>query len=99
MKERPAGTFSSALSNRSVLPLTPGKSYQVVRSFVDADGDRHVSGEQWTLIAVWFNKFDNEVTLGVKANGSKEWSVPLLWSPEHQEEIISNISSYVQALH
>ena len=98
MKEQPAGTFSSTLSNRRVLPLTPGTSYQVVRSFVDADGDRHVCGQRWTLIAVWFNKFDNEVTLGVKAGGANEWAVPLLWSPEHQEEIISNISSYVQAV-
>lgn len=98
MKERPAGTFSSALSNRRVLPLIPGKSYQVVRSFVDADGDRHKCGQQWTLIAVWFNKFDNEVTFGVKAGGPKEWAVPLLWSPEHQQAIINNISSYVQAV-
>ena len=98
MKEQPAGTFSSALSAKTALPLVLGKLYQVVRPFVDADGDRHVRGQQWTLVAVWFNKFDDEIILGVKADGPKEWSVPLMWGREHQEEIISNISSYIRPL-
>lgn len=75
--------------------LVRGHKYKVVKSFVDAHGDRHSVGEEWLFITTMFSKFDDELILCVRTDAGDEWTISLRWKPGLQEEIIENFSDYV----
>lgn len=77
--------------------LEAGRSYSVLRSFVDADGDEHRAGESWRLLGSMFSKFDDLVTLCVTLRDGSQCEVPLIWRPEAQGQLVEKFSEYLAA--
>jgi hypothetical protein len=71
-----------------------GETYQVSKAFVDADGDEHPIGEQWTFISSMYSRFDSEMILCTRIPSGEEWMIPLIWEEEKQGEIIENWTAY-----
>ena len=71
----------------------------VVEAFTDADGDLHPIGEAWTFEGLWFNKFNNEVTVFVTPSGGPSQTIPLLWMPDRQQDVIQHFDTYLQPSH
>ena len=64
------------------------REYAVVKSFSDADGFIHSSGERWTFLGAMFSKFEDLLTLCVKKGDGSEWRIPLVWEPSKHEQVI-----------
>jgi hypothetical protein len=47
---------------------------------------------------MWFSKFEDELILGVSKGGPNEWAVPLLWKEDKQQNIIENITAFLEPL-
>ena len=75
--------------------LVRGQSYRVIKAFVDADGDRHSIGEEWCFITSMFSRFEDELVICVRSKADEEWKVPMVWTPNAQQEIIENFNCYV----
>jgi hypothetical protein len=75
--------------------LIRGQQYRVVKPFVDADGDHHLTGEEWVFLMGMFSRFDDELTLCVRLAPGDEWKIPLLWKPEAQQAVIENFLHHV----
>jgi hypothetical protein len=75
--------------------LIRGQRYHVIKSFVDADGDRHSPGEEWVFVGSMFSRLDDLLTLVVRSDSGEEWLVPLFWTHDAQREIIEHFGQYV----
>lgn len=75
--------------------LIRDQKYCVVNAFVDADGDSHDVGEEWTFICGMFSKFDNEIIICVRREIDGDWKIPLIWNRQSQQKIIENFEKYV----
>lgn len=75
--------------------LLRGRDYRVAKAFVDADGDTHSIGEQWSFVCGMFSKFDNEITICARRRDGGDWKIPLVWDRESQQDIIENIEAYI----
>lgn len=75
--------------------LWRGKRYRVSNSFVDAEGDQHLAGEEWLFIGTMFSPHDEMMILCVKTDNNEEGRLPLLWMEDAQLHIIENIHQYV----
>lgn len=75
--------------------LERGRAYRVTREFVDAEGDRHQAGEEWTFVMSLYSQFDDELTLCLRSASNEEWSFSLLRRPGGQTELIDSFSDYV----
>ena len=75
--------------------LIRGNRYRVVEFFLDADGDRHEVGEEWTFVTSMFSRFDDELTICVRQDSGDEWRIPMFWKPDAQEKVIETFSNYV----
>jgi hypothetical protein len=75
---------------------TAGMSFEVIQDFEDADGDLHRSGECWTLLGTRFNKFENEVELGVRGSDGRDWLITLGWDEHRQQDIIARWNFYIR---
>lgn len=95
MKQRPPGTFSESVKALDKMPVELNKRYRVVRGFTDIDGHQHDVGDEFTLLAVWFNKFDDEVVLGISKGDGSEWALGLSWDNKEQKLVIEGIATYL----
>lgn len=77
--------------------LSPGRRYQVVRAFVDYDGDRHEPGEAWTFLGAAFLPHDDGQSLFVSLDGSREWQIRLQWRPEAQGAVLDALGDFILA--
>src|SRR5437868_3951624 len=75
-----------------------GATFEITQAFKDADGDLHPAGERWILLGTRFNKFDNEIELGVRAPDGADWLMRLGWDKERQGAVIDEWSSYTRNL-
>lgn len=75
--------------------MVRGERYRVIKSFIDAHGDRHPVGEEWTFIRSMFSKFDGEIIICVRIPPGEEWSISLREHPGPQAEIVDNFLEYV----
>jgi hypothetical protein len=78
--------------------LVRGGRYRVTKAFRDADGDEHLTGEEWIFVSTLFSKFDDELTLCIRDVGGNEWKIPLDWKINNQQDVIENWQQYVAAL-
>jgi hypothetical protein len=74
--------------------LVRGARYRVTKSFLDADGDEHNVGEEWTFVGSSFSKFDDELAFCVRREGEQEWKIPLIWSDAKQGAVIERWREY-----
>src|SRR5581483_8327776 len=70
--------------------LARGKTYRVIRSFADADGQEPPVGEEWVFLGEMFNKFDDELTVCIRSGGDEEWRIPFIWRADKQEEVLEH---------
>ncbi len=94
----PPGTHSPswAPTNWEKARLVRGRRYRIVKAFVDADGDPHQEGEEWSFVASAFSRQDDELMVCVRRSDMAEWRILLFWRPEAQQEIIENFCQYVR---
>lgn len=71
-----------------------GTTYRVIKLFVDADGHKHPSGEEWRYITGRFDRQYDLIELCVGFPSGDEWILPLKWDPKGQEEIIEHYHDY-----
>ncbi len=75
------------------------RTYTVVTSFSDADGDLHIPGEQWMFLGSMFSKFDDLLTICIKQSNGTEWRIPLVWGTAKQGRVIEYfVPDYVREL-
>jgi len=74
--------------------LIRGQRYRVIKRFSDADADEHDIGEEWAFISTLFSKFDDELTICVRDVTGEEWTIPLIWTPDKQQDIIERWQDY-----
>jgi hypothetical protein len=96
----PAGTYAYGVPSSSwdyweKKHLVQGAKYRVVRPFVDADGDTHAVGEEWTLVSSMFSRYDEVFTICVRLRGDDEWTVPLRWRADLRDVVVDNFESYI----
>lgn len=78
----------------NTLQLIPGKSYSVIKRFVDYDGMEHAPGETWVYRGTNFLPYEDGLTLHVEVNGVAA-VYRLQWRPEKQGDIIDHFREYV----
>lgn len=79
------------------LKLIPGRTYKVVKSFIDYDNNLHPIGETWIYIGTDFVPYHDGLTLHVLKDGaSAEIVYRFLWDVAGQAEIIESFSDYVE---
>ena len=82
----------------SVLNLSHGQKYMVIKSFADYDKIVHPIGETWVFIRTNFLPYEDGLTLHVHFEDSPDEIVyRLQWREEEQGEIIENFRDYVKA--
>jgi len=74
-----------------------GRVFEIVRAFVDADGDNHEPGEAWTIVGTGFNKFEDVMWIGVRTADGREWLIPLGWRDASQADVLERWAAYVRA--
>ncbi|QIF02280.1 DUF3601 domain-containing protein [Roseimicrobium sp. ORNL1] len=74
--------------------LVPGKTYRVVKEFLDYDGLLHSPGETWTFVAKNFLPYDDGLTIYTEHHG-RNGIFRLQWRPEAQASIIDFFSEFV----
>ena len=77
--------------------MSRGQSFEVIKAFEDADGDLHQVGEAWTLVGTGFNKFEDEMWVGVRTADGTEWQMPLVWNEGCQADVLERWETYVRA--
>ena len=76
--------------------LEPGRRYQVVRAFVDYDGQTHPVGETWTYLRHNFVPYHDGLSLYVRGDDGAERQIRMSWRGEDQGPIIDALADYVQ---
>jgi hypothetical protein len=74
--------------------LVPGKSYRVIKTFIDYDGAVHPVGESWRFLKKGFLPYEDGLSLFVERN-NQNVSFRLQWRDEAQGQIIDNFSDFV----
>lgn len=74
--------------------LVPGKTYRVVKEFLDYDDLLHSPGETWTFAGKNFPPYDDGLTIHTEHHGSRG-VFRLQWRPEAQAAIIDCFSEFV----
>ena len=54
---------------QSITSLLPGRTYQVIREFIDYEQRVHAVGETWTFIFSKFVPYDDGMMLHISQNG------------------------------
>ena len=94
----PAGTFTRLRINGGFGPFSVGKRYEVVRAFIDHDGDEHPPGETWTYLGHNFVPYEDGLCLFVSLDGEREWNLRMCWRAEDQGPVIDRFEAYVREL-
>lgn len=88
-------TWTAQTPARSYGTLIPGRRYEVLRPFVDYDGDTHAPGERWTFLGSNFLPYDDGLSLFVSLDGKQEWHIRLQDRPEEQAAIIATLAQHM----
>ena len=75
--------------------LVYGRTYTVVKMFMDYDGILHPTGERWRFVEKNFLPYEDGLTLHIEKNGRAE-TIRLQWREETQGLIIDDFSEYVE---
>jgi len=75
--------------------LVYGRTYTVVKVFMDYDGIIHSIGERWRFVEKDFLPYDDGLTLHIERKGRAE-TIRLQWREETQGQIIDCFSEYVE---
>ena len=75
--------------------LVYGRTYTVVKMFMDYDGILHPAGERWRFVEKNFLPYEDGLTLHIEKNGRAE-TIRLQWREETQGLIIDDFSEYVE---
>src|SRR5438270_9016773 len=73
-----------------------GQLLEVIRAFVDADGDRHQEGDRWIFLASGFDKFEDVMWLGLRMADGSECLMPLDWHAGRQDDVLEDWNGYVR---
>jgi hypothetical protein len=92
---QPNGHWMSGLRPQPFEHLAVGERYQVIREFVDFDGDSHPVGEAWTFLGQNFLPYDDGLSLFVSLDGEREWHIRMQWRLEAQAAVIDGLHDYV----
>jgi hypothetical protein len=76
--------------------LIRNQRYEVVKPFLDSDGDEHPVGEEWCFIGSMFSKFDDEITICVRVMSGEEWKFSLIWKQNKQTDVIEHWREYLK---
>jgi len=74
--------------------LVSGRTYTIVKMFIDYDGIIHSTGERWRFVEKDFLPYDG-LTLHIERKGRAE-TIRLQWREETQGQIIDYFSEYVE---
>jgi hypothetical protein len=88
MSSSPKAKFTAA-------ELVAGRSYRVVKEFLDYDGIPHSPDESWRFIEKNFLPYEDGLTLVVERDGQNV-QFRLQWRPDAQGQIIDEFSSFVE---
>lgn len=91
----PPGHFTAPAGANDFQELVAGRTYRVVQSFTDYDGDLHPAGESWTYLSHNFVPYDDGLSLFVSLDGAQEWQIRLCWRPDYQAHIIDSLGDYL----
>lgn len=81
---------------QTIASLLPGRTYQVIREFIDYEQRIHAVGETWTFITSTFAPYDDGMLLQIRQHGELH-SFRMQWRPESQARVMDGFSSYVRA--
>ena len=81
---------------QSITSLLPGRTYQVIREFIDYEQRVHAVGETWTFIFSKFAPYDDGMVLQISQNGELG-CFRMQWREESQARVMDGFSSYVRA--
>jgi hypothetical protein len=91
----PPGTYTGPHCEARWEDLTAGKSFLVVKDFIDSDQDVHPVGEFWKLLGCTYNQYEEVLSLFVTFDNKQEWHIPLRHSPDQQGVIIDNLANFI----
>jgi Domain of unknown function (DUF3601) len=74
--------------------LVPGRTYRVIRIFIDYDGTVHPIDESWRFVKKSFLPYEDGLSLFVEKN-QQTVLFRLQWREESQGQIIDNFSDFV----
>ena len=57
--------------------MSYGTPFRVTKAFVDADGDYHPVGEEWTFIMSMFNRLASLYVICAAGPSREEWEIPI----------------------
>jgi hypothetical protein len=77
--------------------LIAGKTYRVIKTFVDYDDISHDVGESWGFVGHNFLPYDDGLTLFVERDG-RPHTFRLQWRAETQGHIVAAFSEFVEEL-
>ncbi|MGC8542005.1 MAG: hypothetical protein ACP5QA_15450 [Phycisphaerae bacterium] len=77
------------------LHLEIEQKYRVTKPFVDADGKRHTTGEEWVFTGSKFSRFEDEYIISIRLTSGAFESFGLICEEDKQYEIIRNFREYV----
>jgi hypothetical protein len=91
----PRGHWTAQRPQAAFAHLTPGVRFEVVRNFMDYDGEAHLAGESWTFLGHSFLTHDDGLSLFVSLDGEREWHIRLQWRDDQQGPIIDALDAYI----
>jgi uncharacterized protein DUF3601 len=74
--------------------LMPGRTYRVIRTFIDYDGTVHPVDESWSFVKKSFLPYEDGLSLFVEKN-KQTLLFRLQWREESQGQIIDHFSDFV----
>ena len=75
--------------------LVSGRTYTIVKMFIDYDGIIHSIGERWRFVEKDFLPYEDGLTLHIDRKGQSD-TLRLQWRAETQAQIIDDFSEYVE---
>lgn len=78
--------------------LTSGKTYRVIREFMDHDRDIHPVGEEWVFQGYSFLPYEDGLSWFVSFDCKQEWHIPMQWRDEEQGQVLDFLAEYIQAI-
>ncbi|WP_110955905.1 DUF3601 domain-containing protein [Anaerosinus massiliensis] len=76
--------------------LAKGKTYRVIKDFIDADGTTHKPGETWVFLAYSFLSYDNGLQWFITIDHRQEWAIPLWLDDLQQQQVDRNLANYIE---
>jgi hypothetical protein len=78
--------------------LVRGERYRLLRTFSDADGLKHVIGEEWQFLSSMFSRYDNEYLLSVRLVSGGECRIRLRYEAGKEKEVIDRFHEFIERI-